>query len=142
MGVPMAMINLIEKMYHGVEITCDVNGVNLSFPSKSGVKQGDPLAPILFLFAIQAALEPIDKQWPVRKPALEWSPLGGHLSARVTRKSLVALTFNRPLFADDTAFVFLSQEELVKGSKHACEHFAKFGLEVHLGNKAGNGKKI
>ena len=141
MGIPSALINVIEKMYRGVEVTCDVNGVNLSFPSKSGVKQGDPLAPILFLFAIQAALESMDKQWPVRKPTLEWSQSGGRLSTRVTGKSLVALEFNRSLFADDAAFIFLSKEELIVGSKHVCEHFAKFGLEVHLGNRAGNGKE-
>jgi hypothetical protein len=74
----------------------------------------------------------MDKQWPVRKPALEWRPLGCRISARLTGKSLVALKFNQSVFADDTNFV--SQEELVTGSKHACEHFTKFGLDVHLGN--------
>ena len=57
MGLPPTPINVIQKLYQNVEIQCDVvNGIKFAFESKSGVKQGDPLVSVPFLFAIQAAL--------------------------------------------------------------------------------------
>jgi Reverse transcriptase (RNA-dependent DNA polymerase) len=143
MGVPPTLIKVIEKMYRDVRINCDVNGTLFSFESKSGVKQGDPLAPVLFLFAIQAALESMNKQWPVKKPNFEWCPTGGNLSTRITCKSkLATFELNRSIFADDAAILFCSRDDIVIGSKHVCDHFAKFGLEVHLGSRSEDGKKV
>ena len=66
------MVTVIQKLYTNIEIICNVNGVIIGFKSLSGVKQGDNLAPILFLFAIQAALEHMSKDWPVKSPPSEW----------------------------------------------------------------------
>jgi hypothetical protein len=51
-----------------------VEKANATFPSTSGVKQGDNLAaPILFLFDVQAAVELMNEKWRFRKPDLSVS---------------------------------------------------------------------
>ena len=73
-GVPETLISVIRKMYQDVNIIGDVNGISFSFKSLSGVKQGDNLSPVLFLFAIQAVLESMSKSWPAAKPRLQLVP--------------------------------------------------------------------
>jgi hypothetical protein len=150
MGLPEALINVIKKMYHDVQIKADVNGIVFTFSSKSGVKQGDKLAPILFLFAIQAALESMDRNWPAKKPLLQWcaktnddgTPQGCLTKRNESKKKLQNFEFNRCLFADDAAFIFLDRKDIEAGTEHICSSFRNFGLEVHLGSRQSSGKDI
>ena len=86
---------------------------SLASKSLSGVKQGDNLDLILFLFAIQAALEHMSTYWLVQTPPLEWCPPApdpkGTLNAQ---KSLKLLDFIRSLYADDASFVFMSHNDI------------------------------
>ena len=146
-GVPEGMVTVIQKLYTNIEIICNVNGVVIGFKSLSGVKQGDNLAPILFLFAIQAALEHMSKDWPVKTPPLEWCPPApdpkGTLTTRTTaKKSLELLEFTRSLYADDASFVFMSRNDMIVGTRHVIRTFAKFGLEVHTGYTGADGKVV
>ena len=43
-------------------------------------------------------------------------------------------------YADDSAFIFLSKTDLIKGTEFVRSSFAQFGLEVHLGTRANNAK--
>ena len=52
MGLPDPLIDVIKKLYKGVKINISSDGETISFDSLSGVKQGDNLAPVLFLFVI------------------------------------------------------------------------------------------
>jgi hypothetical protein len=154
-GLPAKMIATIKKMYTDVTITTKIGKVTEEFKSTSGVKQGDNLAPILFLFVIQAAVETMEKNWPVDTPDLEWSPdefIPGinsndgqqgrvHHKGSLTHRSLkskekVKLKHSRSFYADDGAFFFLSYEDLVTGTKFVYEQFQRFGLEMHLGKRA------
>jgi hypothetical protein len=149
-GLPTSLITVIRKMYDNFHIKCDVNGIIFTIKSTSGVKQGDNLAPVLFLFAIQAALESMAQEWPAELPKLEWCPElnkngapRGSLTKRCVAKThLRPLEFNRSLFADDAAFIFTSRLCMILGTTHITKHFKKFGLEVHLGKKDEDGKKI
>jgi hypothetical protein len=69
-GLPKTLISVIKKMYTDIEITLQSGDASRSFPSTSGVKQGDNLAPILFLFVVQAAAKNIDKKWTFARPQL------------------------------------------------------------------------
>ena len=44
-------------------------------------------------------------------------------------------TFNKSFFVDDAAFLFLLRDDIEKGAKLVSNHFRKFGLTVHCGNK-------
>ena len=116
--------------------------------STLGVKQGDNLAPLLFLFVIQAAVETMQESWPTKLPDLQYSPnewdpktgtlkQPGSLTCQSTnRKQLVQLWHNQSFYADDSAFIFLSLEDLIIGTKHVCDHFKQFGLQIHLGTRS------
>ena len=146
-GVPSGTISTIKKMYTNISVSVRVGKAKEKFTSRSGVKQGDNLAPILFLFVIQAAVESMQKEWPTAKPNLEWSPnefipgkglqYKGSLTQRSTRaKDNVKLDHNKSFYADDAAFIFLSFEDLITGTKHIRDHFRFFGLQVHLGTRS------
>jgi hypothetical protein len=44
------------------------------FLSTSGVKQGDNLAPVLFIFVIHAVSNTLDKKWDFTTPDFRWFP--------------------------------------------------------------------
>ena len=122
--------------YTDINITTRVGNATASFPSTSGVKQGNNLAPVLFLFAIQAAVEVMGKDWPFQQPNLSTST-ENYINKHETAKSrLQPFTFYQSFYADDAAFVFLSRKELIEGTTYIKEGFAWFGLQVHLGWKA------
>jgi hypothetical protein len=123
---------VIEKLYKNSVIESRVNGIKISFDSLSGVKQGDNLAPVLFLFAIQAALNQMDVEWGT---ALTELVMSDKMTTRPTKKSLPIMIFSRSLFADDSAFLFGCRNEMISAMKLIVRCFSNFGLEVHLGNK-------
>eukprot|EP00979_Chaetoceros_neogracilis_P009041 scaffold2037_cov247-Chaetoceros_neogracile.AAC.5 len=62
-------------MYTDVRIKLSIEEAEAFFNSTSGVKQGDNRAPVLFLFAIQAAVETMHRKWSsldLAEPQLEW----------------------------------------------------------------------
>lgn len=114
------------------------------FISTSGVKQGDNLAPFLFLFAIKATIDTMHCSWnnkmQLATPQLEWYPNAeGYLNKR-SPKSGTHLDHKDTFYADDSAFIFLSKEDLIKETQFVKDSFAKFGLEVHLVSRATNSK--
>jgi Reverse transcriptase (RNA-dependent DNA polymerase) len=136
-GVPWTLIAVIKKMYAHSQIESRVNGIKICFDSLSGVKQGDNLAPVLFLFAIQAALNQMDAEWDTAKTELTMSD---KMTTRPTRKTLPTMTFSRSLFADDSAFLFTHREDAIQGMRTVVRCFANFGLQVHLGNGTDRSK--
>ena len=56
-GVPDHLCALITRLHTGCSVKVKVGETDIEFDSTNGVKQGDTLAPVLFLFVIQAAAE-------------------------------------------------------------------------------------
>jgi hypothetical protein len=61
-GVPEPPVNVIVIMCAHIEISARVGKARVTFPSTSGVKQDKILAPVLFLVAIQAAVESMNEK--------------------------------------------------------------------------------
>ena len=96
------------------------------------------LAPVQFLFVVQAAIETMHTNWStmsIQTPDLKYFPSEseGLLSTHSTRKGTPHLHHNTTLYADDSAFIFLSKADLITGTIFVQKSFAQFGLEVHLG---------
>eukprot|EP00978_Attheya_sp_CCMP212_P041575 scaffold240147_cov43-Attheya_sp.AAC.1 len=63
-GVPPQLCNVIERLYEGASVNLKVGTADSrSIPYTVGVKQGDAMAPVLFLFLIQAFAETLEEEW-------------------------------------------------------------------------------
>ena len=56
-GVPNHLALLIERLHTDVKVKLKVGATDVLFEATIGVKQGDNMAPVLFLFYMQAAIE-------------------------------------------------------------------------------------
>jgi hypothetical protein len=111
LGVPENMIEVLKKLYKDVTINLRVGEKLEQFLSTSGVKQGDNLAPILFIFVIHAVSNSLNKKWNFTTPDFRWLPdtaeskPQGHLHG--TRYTTKGTKFSRfkSYYVDDTAFL-------------------------------------
>ena len=109
-----------------------------------GVKQGDNLVPILFIYLIQAVATTMDKKWTFATPdfrrhgskkdgQVKYNPsLGKKVSIKTAGEKF---SFWKSFYVDDAAFLFLSRKDIEEGAKLIQPHFARFGLTVHCGDK-------
>jgi hypothetical protein len=144
LGVPDSLIDVLKKLYKDVTINLRVGEKLEEFLSTCGVKQGDNLAPILFIFVMHAVSNTLDKKWDFETPDFRWQPdtLDGKPRGQLcgTRHTTEGTRFSffKSYYVDDTAFILLSREELVAASKLIVSHFRRFGLTIHTGVKSKN----
>ena len=141
-GIPEETILIIEKMYTDITIKLGIEKAKALFISTSGVQQGDNLAPVLFLFAIQATIDTMHRSWSAKKLSeseLEYFPneSNGFLNKR-SQKTGTRLSHKDTFYADDAAFIFLSKDDLIEGTIFVQKSFTRFGLNVHLGHRSNN----
>jgi hypothetical protein len=144
LGVPDNLIEVLKKLYTDVTINLRVGEKLEQFLSTSGVKQGDNLAPVLFIFVIHAVSNSLDKKWEFETPDLRWYPdtqagkPRGQLRGTNPLNKGTKFSFFKSYYVDDTAFILLNRRELVAASKLIVSHFRRFGLTIHTGVKSKN----
>jgi hypothetical protein len=92
---------------------------------------------------IQATIDTMHQKWSfvdLASPQLEWYPNAKGFLNKRSPKSGTRLDHKETFYADDSAFIFLSKTDLIKGTEFVRSSFAQFGLEVHLGTRANNAK--
>lgn len=106
------------------------------------------MAPVLFLYVMQAIADTIEKKWYTEwglKP-LEFKYMNrgersqGRLFGQPANTKGTNFDLFYLLFVDDGVFLFDTQEEMVKGGNHLYELFKSFGLQMHIG-KSGEKSK-
>ncbi len=127
LGVPDSLIVVLKKLYKDVTINLRVGEKLEKFLSTSGVKQGDNLAPVLFIFVIHAVSNSLDKKWDFTTPDFRWLPEPRGM-LRGTRHSTKGTKFSffKSYYVDDIAFVLLSRGEFVATSRLIVSHFRRF----------------
>jgi hypothetical protein len=133
-------------MYTDVTIQLDVEKIKAAFISASGVKQGENLAPVLFIYVMQAILNSLDKSWSIPSPTFKWMP---HPEKRGPRPShLIELkkrgssfSIKNLLYANNAAALFLSESDLQDAGETIFAHFQKFGLTAHVGTVSPDGTR-
>ena len=70
-GVPIIIIKVLQKLYNNTTIFLSEE---TSFQATCGVKQGDNLAPILFVILLNAVTETLENKWTFEKPDFRWMP--------------------------------------------------------------------
>ena len=131
-GVPAKLIRLIRVLHDSFRVKFDIDGVSCILDCIIGVKQGDILGPLLFVFFIAAIM-------------ITWK-LTCDIPACVFRtRDDFMLTGRKPHcngedfdlfdseYADDTAVIFFNRENTLLGVISLITHFNKFGMEIHTG---------
>ena len=68
--MPAAYISTLQKLYSGSSAHISIDVCSRTFTIRRGVKQGDPLSPLLFNAVLQKAMEPLKKSWNERGAGL------------------------------------------------------------------------
>ena len=143
-GLPESLIDVIRCLYKPVRMTFKSGKTKYEFVNVVGVKQGDNLAPVLFLFVMQAAMETLQPIWQehnISTPSFEWRPEddiatnNNTLTAQNPNRAGATFDFWRSLYADDGAFIYASRDEMVRGTSLLHMHFKRFGMLMHTGTR-------
>ena len=131
-GVPAKLVRLLKSLHANVKVKFTVNEVTNTIQCVIGVKQGDILGPLLFLFFL-AAVMITWKKVHERPLCLYYTKYDDVLSGR--RYNTKGEEFSLPdsEYADDTAVLFVSRESLVESTPLLIAHFARFGMDIHVG---------
>jgi hypothetical protein len=108
--VPEHLVNLIHLLHTDVTVRFAVGKVEADITSTVGVKQGDTLAPILFLFVIQAAmetLEPVFGKHCIKVPTFRTAD-DDVLTCLKKGEACETFTFGKGLYADDAGLLLES----------------------------------
>jgi hypothetical protein len=83
-GLPASLLTIIERMHSDTSVKFVYKGKSGSYDSSSGVKQGCPLAPVLFLFVMQFAMESLERspEWQLLRRAQFATRHDGTLAGR------------------------------------------------------------
>jgi hypothetical protein len=71
-GAPRKLCDIVERLYSDLTVTINVEGIKVIVKQTSGVRQGDNLSPVLFLFLMSAVAESLNN-------AVEESEIEQHL---------------------------------------------------------------
>jgi hypothetical protein len=70
---PDAFICIVKKQYTEVFIEFGIEKTKKGFESTSAVKQGDSLAPVLFIIVMQAVFDSLNKFWTISLATFQMS---------------------------------------------------------------------
>jgi exonuclease III len=144
-GVPEHMTGVIERLYKDAEIEIKIGKENRTIPYSVGVKQGDNMAPVLFLFLMQALSETLEREWKennIAIPEFKHFPKSGkgRLLGQDWRAKGMTFQMYYLLYVDDGAFNFENKEDMIKASKLIRDTMKRFGLIMHIGENGGKSK--
>ena len=109
------------------------------------------MAPLLFLFLIQACNESLEKQErPESATEKEYrfhrttDSNRGRLRQQPNRARTkgTAFNFDKSLFVDDAAYLYGSCDETLDNAERLRAHYLRFGLKVHVGDCDAEGKHL
>jgi hypothetical protein len=129
-GVPEHLVNLIHLLHTDVAVRFAVGKVEAEISSTVGAKQGDTLAPILFLFVIQAAMETLELvfgEHGIKVPTFRTAD-DDVLTGRKTGEAGKTFTFGKGLYAGDAGLLFETRADLELGARLLKQHLTRFGL--------------
>ena len=109
------------------------------------------MVPVLFLFMMNAFAESLETEWKREEiPVLsvmtadinniKGGQVCSHMPGMYKSRSLTSYKIYQCLYVDDGAFPFNSREDMIKGLNLIYHHFARFGLEMHIGHDGKESK--
>ena len=133
-GVPPHLLKVIMRMHENLTVTFELAGVTVEVPNKSGVKQGEPQAPKLFNFVMQACLGSLGESWQAGSLKFHTNTKisgarGGKVSGNNWRKTgEFSFEIWCSLNADDAGLPQNKRNELLIAANDVDDHLQLFGL--------------
>jgi hypothetical protein len=151
-GAPEKFTNVIERNYSDLKVKLQIGSEKQEIPQTVGVRRGDPLSPVLFLFIISVVSEVLKTEFAKAKiPCVTYRKVEeeeiineGQLISHAPRTQNGGETFAiiDLFFVDDGAFPFPTREAMVGGAPIVDEILKKFDLLMHVGATLENGEEI
>jgi hypothetical protein len=146
-GAPPKFTTAVETIYRNNTCVLKIENEIREIPQTVGVRQGDNMAPVLFLFLMTAFAETLELVWKERDiPILRVmttanehiaeGKICSHTPTMFKSKKLTAYEILKCLYVDDGIFPFGTREDLQRGTELIFHHFTRFGLEMHIGRGA------
>ncbi|EJK70147.1 hypothetical protein THAOC_08516, partial [Thalassiosira oceanica] len=140
-GAPPNLRKVIKRMYTNLTVVLKIGKSVKEILQEVGVRQGDNMAPSLEKIW---ELKGLERVTVVRASDEDFENgigiVRGHTPKQFSSSKLDILSVFQCLYVDDGAFPFNSREQLTLGCEVIYDHFARFGLEMHIGRTV-NGKE-
>ena len=131
-GAPPKLLSAIARMYADLNIVLKIRKAKVGMGQRVRLRQGDFMAPVLFLFMIMAFVETLNISWKQlghkmitfntrTKSPRDRGGLTGHAPKIFSETTLLKL-FN-VLYVDNGAFPFEERYQLTKGVQLIYDHF-------------------
>ncbi|KAL7539446.1 hypothetical protein ACHAWF_006408 [Thalassiosira exigua] len=146
-GVPPKICAVVERLYKGLKVVFKLGKLKAEISQGVGVRQGDNMAPVLFLFLMNAFSDLLDDAYEregierievckesddtFRKGQLFRHDVGKCLKS----KSVEMIVMDRSIYVDDMALPYTSRAQLQKGAQIAQQILEDLGMEMHIGKK-------
>ena len=149
-GTPPKLTSAIRRLYSDLRVTLKVGKESVDIQQTVGVRQGDNLSPVIFLFVMTAFAETLEKKWTqagLPRIEAEYTPISpsskaqltGHI--RPTHSAGSTTSLSQVLFLDDSGFPFNTRDDAITGTRIIKETFTELGLEMHCGSKENKTSK-
>jgi len=150
-GAPPKFATAIETIYRNNTCVLKIENEITEIPQSVGVRQGDNMVPVLFLFLMTAFAKTLEIVWkdqgiPILSMMtaadehLAEGKICSHTPAMLRYKKLARYEILQCLCVDDGAFPFGTREDLQQGMELVYRHFARFGMEMHIGRGSSESK--
>lgn len=151
-GAPPTLVDCVRRLYIDILVSLKIGKEKLEILQTVGVKQGDPMSCVLFLFLMAALVEIIDKEWKCNNiECVEFcresdetyssDQIFKHdIKKSEASKGRFRFRINGTYDVDDIAALFRSRIDLNKGLPIIQSILADLGMEMHVG-KIEDGKR-
>ena len=131
---------MLKALHANVEVKFVVNDITKRIESIIGVKQGDILGPLLFIFYLAAVMISWRKLHP-REVCIFHTKFDDILTGRRhSTKKCEQFSLEDSEYADDTGVLFTSRSSVVTNLPPLVNHFLRYGLEIHAGTEEKDSK--
>ena len=147
-GAPPRFVAAIAITYQDLVVVLKIEKEVVELPQTVGVRQGDNMAPVLFLFLMSAFAETLEAEWKRARIGVctvrsfvgssltsGKGKLRGHLPKEYLSRDLTAVEIFQCLYVDDGAFIINSRADMTRGLALLYCNVKRNNRNEHAGNE-------